>query len=320
MFKIKDTNVTGFATFSVTAQFSSFTQAAHHLHMTTGAVSQQIKNLEDKLGLLLFIRHSRGIKLTDAGEQLSQVLNQSFTNIQAVITQLQQQQTRKGEVHLKLTPSFAFKWIVPRLQDFYKQYPDIKIHTFAEGGLVDHQNHNFDLAIDYGKKPYQQDRHKGALQSELLMAEQLLPVMSTSYLAKFDWTNQNAEVQQQIWQQATLLHDSMPWSAAERNEEWRYWFNKMKLNTINLNDINHHDHYFNRTDMAMAAAAAGLGIALARSALIDKDLANENLVSPFDYIDANAGYYLIQHRNSPAIDCFKAWLIQQVKTFKAELG
>ena len=68
------------------------------------------------------------------------------------------------------------------------------------------------------------------------------------------------EKQQQTWQKATLLHDSMPWRAADRNEEWIFWFHKMQLNNVDMNDVEHHDHYFNRTDMAMAAAAAATAL------------------------------------------------------------
>lgn len=313
MFTLKDKHLAGLSTFAAVAKYTSFTKAASHLHMTTGAISQQMKSLEEKLNLSLFIRHSRGITLTESGLKLAQVVELNFQNIVTVIEQLQSQQERKGEVHLKLTPSFAFKWLVPRLQNFYNQYPDIKIHTFAESGLVDHQNNNYDLAIDYGKIPYQQDAQLQTLAIKLLLKEQLLPVMSPAYLAKFDWTNKNPQQQAKIWQEATLLHDSMPWKNAEINEEWSFWLTKNSMNTIDLNKIDHHDHYFNRTDMAMAAAAAGLGVALGRLALIEGNLANENLVSPFQPITADAGYYLLQHRQSTAIDCFKVWLLQQVK-------
>ncbi|MGC3834483.1 LysR substrate-binding domain-containing protein [Moritella viscosa] len=230
-------------------------------------------------------------------------------------------------MHLKLTPSFAYKWLVPRLQDFYQQYPDIKIHTFAEGALVDHTDTNFDLAIDYGQSPYQSSDKK--INAELLLAEQLLPVMSPQYMAKFDWdmTNNNNQINNSgscnFWKTITLLHDAMPWQHADKNAEWQFWLQQMSLETpktkqanTGKNVLSKHGHYFNRTDMAIAAAAAGLGVALARCALLDNDLSTTGLgkaglASPFSPIDAQAGYYLIQHHHSPAIECFKIWLKQQ---------
>ena len=174
--------------------------------------------------------------------------------------------------------------------------------------MVDHTDSNFDLAIDYGQSPYQSSDKK--VSAELLLAEQLLPVMSPQYMAKFDWQQLNNE-------DITLLHDAMPWMHADKDAEWRFWLQKMKLTSDKI-ELRSHGHYFNRTDMAIAAAAAGLGVALARCALLDDDLttlglAKAGLVSPFNPIDAQAGYYLIQHHHSPAIDCFKSWLEQQAQ-------
>ncbi|MDX2319345.1 MAG: LysR substrate-binding domain-containing protein [Moritella sp.] len=321
MIKINDNILSGLATFSTTASCDSFTQAAEKLHLTTGAISQQIKQLEQNLQLTLFQRHSRGIRLTPVGQQLQQVVAQSLTAIGDVISQLQQVNRDAGEVHLKLTPSFAYKWLVPRLQDFYQQYPDIKIHTFAEGALLDHTDSNFDLAIDYGQSPYHPSDKK--INAELLLAEQLLPVMSPQYMAKFDWSMAKKTTNMQSM---TLLHDAMPWQQADKDMEWQFWLQQMSRSTTNNNGVSsqsescvlsEHGHYFNRTDMAIAAAAAGLGVALARCALLNHGLttaglAKEGLVSPFSPIDAHAGYYLIQHHHSPAIECFKVWLKQQV--------
>ena len=112
--------------------------------------------------------------------------------------------------------------------------------------------------------------------------------------------------QQKIWQSVTLLHDAMPWRDAKKHAEWDYWFAKMKIKA----DC-HQGYFFNRTDMAMAAAEAGLGIALARLALVQDDFKQGRLVSPFQAIDANAGYYVIQHHSSSAIEYFKLWLLSE---------
>jgi len=325
MIKINDKLLSGLATFAAVANCHSFTQAAEKIHITTGAISQQIKQLEKNLKLTLFQRHSRGIRLTTAGQQLYQVVERSLVDIGDTISQLQQVTRNTGEVHLKLTPSFAFKWLVPRLQDFYQLYPDIKIHTFAEGALLDHSDSNFDLAIDYGQSPYQAKDNN--VNAELLLSEQLLPVMSPQYMAKFDWAPaknmQSLDHEDTTWKNVTLLHDAMPWLHADKDVEWQFWWQQMSLKsstptmaTAGKNALSKHGHYFNRTDMAIAAAAAGLGVALARCALLDNDLttaglAKAGLASPFNPIDAQAGYYLIQHHHSPAIECFKIWLKQQ---------
>jgi LysR family transcriptional regulator, glycine cleavage system transcriptional activator len=298
---LKGNIFSGLVTFEVAARLGSFTKTATHLSVTTGAISQQINLLESQLCLKLFTRHSRGIGLTEQGRQLYQVVKHNFADIENVIADLKQGQSADGEIRLKLTPSFAYKWLIPRLHHFYNRYPNISIQTYAEGALVDHQDNNFDLTIDYGQSPYANP------DAELLLSEQLIPVMSPDYFKRFDWLNPSLENQQHIWQSATLLHDAMPWRHAKKYAEWRYWFAQM-----NIQAQSNQGHFFNRTDMAMAAAEAGLGIALARYALIADDVKQGRLTSPFNPIPAHTGYYLIQHRSSAAIECFKSWLLTQV--------
>jgi len=96
---------------------------------------------------------TRGVKLTEAGETLRAVVQRSFHDIEESLHNLEQRENRK-EIRLKLTPSLAFKWLLPKLEDFYHQNPDIQVQLFAEGALVDSERKDFDLAIDYGPFPY----------------------------------------------------------------------------------------------------------------------------------------------------------------------
>jgi len=292
-------------TFEKTAQFDSFTKAAHKLNVTTGAISQQIRTLESTLGFLLFNRHSRGINLTSKGHELRKAVNQGVESIERSLNKLIEQQEITSEIHLKLTPSFAFKWLVPRLHSFYKQYPNITITTYAESGLVNYDQFDYDLAIDYQKIPF--THH----QAQLLLAEKILPVMSPDYLAKINWPNDPSKIMNHHWHNTHLLHDAMVWPNAHKTAEWQDWFNKHQL----MSQGQHH-YFFNRTDMSMAAAEAGVGIALARCALITNELDNKRLVSPFSPLNADAGYYLIEHKTSNATRCFKNWLLSQLQQAK----
>lgn len=200
---LKSQQVASLHTFMQVAQYSSFSLAAAALHLTTGAISQQMLQLEAQLGFSLFERHSRGVRLTEAGRILLTTVQRSYQDIEQIIHSLVPPTERK-EIRLKLTPSFAFKWLVPRLEDFYRRHPEIQIQTFAEGALVDSERRDYDLAIDYGALPYPRR------DAQLLMEEWLLPVMSTNYLAAHSWLQEdwaNAE----NWQQVVLLHDAMPW-------------------------------------------------------------------------------------------------------------
>ncbi|HHC7355354.1 TPA: LysR substrate-binding domain-containing protein [Vibrio campbellii] len=294
---MKSSVVSGLWLFNQVAEHSSFTSAAKALHLTTGAISQQIIQLEEQLGFTLFERHSRGIRLTPKGLQLSQSTQFHFTEIGKTLEELQIEKPH-NEIRLKLTPSFAFKWLVPRLESFHLENPDLQVQIFAEGALVNSELKDYDVAIDYGSHPY---RDKSA---ELILDEQLLPVMSPKYLEEHGGLKTSPEQ----WREATLLHDAMPWDKAPRDYEWLYWASSMGFDF--KTDVG---HFFNRTDMAMSAAEAGVGIAMARMALVEDELASGRLVSPFEPVDANAGYYLIINTKSEPTDRFRQWLVQHIR-------
>ena len=282
----------------IVSRHQSLTSAAKELNLTTGAVSQQLQAIEERLGFSVFERHARGIRLTEQGQKLVDAVNHHLAAIEENVYQLTRVSENK-EIRLKLTPSLAFKWLVPRLENFQKQYPDIQIHTFAEGALVDSDNRNFDVAIDYGPIPYKR------AEAELLMEESLLPVMSPSYFDQFPDIAENNNT----WKKTTLLHDAMPWHGAPKDYEWLYWASQNEIDF----DTNQ-GHFFNRTDMAMSAAEAGVGIALARMALLGDELSQQRLVAPLEPIKANAGYFIITHVDNPHTRLFKGWLREQALT------
>lgn len=280
----------------IVARHQSLTSAAKELNLTVGAVSQQLQQIEERLGFSVFERHARGIRLTEQGHKLVDATSHHLAAIEENIFQLTQISERK-QIRLKLTPSFAFKWLVPRLENFHKRYPEVQIHTFAEGALVDSDKRNFDIAIDYGPLPYK------TMDAELLMEESLLPVMSPDYFNAHSGILQGNEA----WSNVTLLHDAMPWSGAAKDYEWLYWTAQQRLNYET-----NQGHFFNRTDMAMSAAEAGVGIALARVALLGKEIEQGRLTAPFAPIAANAGYFVITHTDDPYTRLFKKWLREQV--------
>lgn len=296
---LKSHQVASLYTFMQVAKYPSFSLAATALHLTTGAISQQMLQLEGQLGFSLFERHSRGVRLTEAGQLLLTTVQRSYQDIEQTLRRLTPASERK-EIRLKLTPSFAFKWLVPRLEDFYRRHPEIQIQSFAEGALVDSERHDYDLAIDYGMLPYPRR------DAQLLMEEFLLPVMSAAYLAAHPWLQQDW-ANSEAWQQVVLLHDAVPWANAARDQEWQYWAKHMGMVLPERRD-----HYFNRTDMAMSAAEAGVGIAMARMALLANELDSGRLVTPFAPIPAKAGYFLITHQASEATQVFTDWLYQQI--------
>lgn len=281
-------------TFEAASGALSFTRAAEQLSVTTGAVSQQIKHLEAQLGFRLFDRLPRGLRLTPEGQQLYAVVHRCLLDLDSCVQRLQHQ-LLEGQIRFRSTPSLLFKWLVPRLHQFHARFPDIHVETFAEESLLKTEPLAFDLAIDYGFGNYRE------LEAEKLLSETLFPVASPDYAASRDWRDPAA------WHDLTLLHDSMPWRDAARDAEWRFYLDQVGLDAVE----SARGHYFNRADLAIEAAAAGLGVALARGSLIDNDLESGRLVAPLPAVESCCAYYLI-HRpgvlEDARIRVFYDWL------------
>ncbi|MGB0468669.1 MAG: LysR substrate-binding domain-containing protein [Pontibacterium sp.] len=285
--------------FEACGRLLSFTDAARELCVTTGAVSQQIRKLETEIGVVLFTRYPRGIALTPAGERLLSVTRQSVSSLVTILEELQKKPA-DDVVRLKSTPSFVFKWLIPKLQEFNRQYPEIKVEAYADAALLDLAGADFDLAIDYSQGLYLD------FEATLLLRESLLPVVSPNYRPEIDWQSPD------IWQQVSLLHDAMPWAEASRDAEWTYWLERSALKQVSYE----RGHYFNRVDMAIAAADAGLGVALARSALVEEELASGRLIAPFKAVASCCDYYLLMPGErvvSANAYILRDWLLAQVR-------
>ena len=268
--------------FETCGRLLSFSKAAQELSITTGAVSQQIRKLEERLEFKLFKRHPRGITLTDEGVELLAITNQSLESIQATIKRLQMHAI-DGPVQIKSTPSIVFKWLIPALKTFNEAHPDVIVETYAEASLLDFDKIEFDLAIDYSMGRYNN------IDAILLTEEILYPVISPSYMPGADWSDPKA------WEQVVLLHDSMPWLGASKDEEWRYWLNSQGKLDVDSKQ----GHYFNRSDMAIAAATAGLGMALARGNLVVDEAQSGALISPLPAVASCCKYYLLTPQGKP---------------------
>lgn len=282
-------------TFEACGRLLSFSDAARELCVTTGAVSQQIRKLEEQLAMRLFVRAARGIQLTPEGAQLLSATQQSIEGVEKTVKQLQSR-LNGSVVRLKSTPSFVFKWLIPKLQAFNQHHPDVKVETYADAALLDLAGADFDLAIDYSDGEY------ADFDATLLVRETLLPVVSPDYMPDADWRDPA------IWQQVSLLHDAMPWPDAPKDAEWRYWLDQAGLRHVDSD----RGHYFNRADMSIAAADAGLGMALARGSLVVDELASGRLIAPFEALPSCCHYYLLLPQGTEAghnVRVLRDWLL-----------
>ena len=184
--------------FEVAARCSSFTKAAAELLVTPAAVGQQVRQLEDFMGVRLFRRESRVLVLTPAGEACLPGIREGFAQLAAAVSQAKPQ-TKVGRLTVSVAPSFAAKWLLPRLSDFEARHPDIDVHVDASMPLVDLNDGNVDVAIRYGSGQYP------GLRVERLIGEEVIPVCSP---ALRDGDRPLARPQDLV--EHALLHDDSP--------------------------------------------------------------------------------------------------------------
>jgi len=262
--------------FEAAARHASVSGAASELSVTHSAVSHQLKQLEDELGLTLFQRTNRGLKITADGEALFPVLLESFDRISATLDELANRDRNKA-LHVTCTPSFAAKWLVPRLGDWYAQDNACRVHLHPGLSFVDFKSDNIDLAIRCGIPPWKNLDH------ELLMPIHLVPVCSPAYLQTKASIKQASDLRNHDLIQADV-GDHAP------GEEWCDWLKGCGVECPEkVEGLSFHD-----PALAMQAAADGLGLAIGYRELIDRDIQNKKLVIAHEQTVKHAcSYYLV---------------------------
>jgi LysR family transcriptional regulator, glycine cleavage system transcriptional activator len=283
--------------FDVAAKHLSFTKAAAELHVTHSAVSHQIKALEEWLGLPLFRRVNRGLVLTEAGQSYLKPIREAFERLGDATRRIKAYE-RSGPITVSVMPSFAGKWLVPRLGLFRKRHPDIDVRISASSELVDFERDDVDIAIRYGRGNWP------GLKVELLMHETLFVVCSPKLLEGPDAIKEPADLVRH-----TLLGD-LDWRIIDM---WQLWFEAAGLKGLDGN----RSLSFNHSNLMLQAAADGLGVGLSQTALAGDDLAAGRLVRPFDItLPSEYAYYVVTPEVSaerPKIAAFRHWLMDEAK-------
>jgi len=291
--------------FETAARHMNFTRAAEELSVTPGAVSQQIQNLEDYVGAALFKRTSRGLLLTDAAQTALPALREAFDRLQEA-SELLTASVDGRRVTVSAAPSFAAKWLVPRLGRFESDHPEVDVWLSAGMELVDFNAGEVDLAIRYGSG------HYAGLEVTRLMSETVIPVASPALLAArpLDRLEDLA--------QHTLLHDGSP-DADESCPDWTMW-----LAARGVRDVDGtRGPRFNQSSLVIEAAMNGRGIALAKRALAQADLDAGRLVTTLDIATAvDFSYYVVHPKAKgrlPQVKAFVGWLKAEAEAHEATL-
>ncbi|MDW5378906.1 transcriptional regulator GcvA [Halomonas sp. HP20-15] len=285
--------------FAVSARHLSFTRAAEELHVTTGAVSQQIKQLEERLGFKLFRRLPRRLELTDEGQRLAGVVDDAYQAVGLEVHRLRSG-LMSGILRLRALPSFLAKWLMPRLPRLQARFPDIELHIAAEDSSLSLRDGDFDLAIDLN------DGHYPGLSITPLMDEMIFPVCAPSLMRGRPPLSRPDDLAYY-----PLLHDVTAWRGSHDYAEWEHYLTAIGASHVNVR----RGYTFNRNQLTMEAAIDGMGVAIARRTLITNELKTGQLVAPFAQRVATDKRYGIVHAPGALDDrrvrAVHDWLVEE---------
>lgn len=281
----------GLRAFEAAARHMSFTDAAEELSVTQAAISHQVRGLEQRLGLKLFVRRNRSLLLSEAGQAYLPSVRSAFDQLNEATEKLLQKD-RGGHLTVTTTTSFAVKWLVPRLGGFQRANPEIDVRVSTGTALVEFSREDVDIGIRYGRGQWPN------LVAERLVSEDVMPVCAPSLMKGPNGLKKPADLKR-----FTLLHSvSFP-------DDWQVWLTAAGVKGIDAS----RGISFDFALAAYQAAMDGLGVALGRNPLVEPDLKAGRLVVPFDFKrSSDFAYYLVYPPEAirrRKIKAFRDWVM-----------
>lgn len=277
--------------FETAARMGSISRAADELHVTQSAVSRQIRQLEEEMGLTLFRRVHRGIALTPDGRVLAESLTSSFRAITETVERLT---LDRNAVRLRVLPTVGVRWLWPRLKRFESRYPDLRLQVDVLWHSLEPGDAGHDMGVRYGTGSWADE------DAELLLPERLTPVCSPAFLDQKGVPRSAA-----AFARAPLLHSSLD------HADWRTWSRGWRGGPFDVD----HGVDFDMQDMALRAAENSRGIAMADLVMAVDDIKATRLVAPYrDVVRSGGGHFLVIHRTArdrPAVQAVRNWLIAE---------
>ncbi len=260
--------------FEASARHVSFTRAAHELALTQSAVSRQVMALEELLEVELFQRTGRTIVLTDVGGMYLKELSGALGKIRQATLQAIAYRSGGGAIHLAVLPTFGSKWLLPRLQTFYAEFPGVQIHIHSRIGVFDMNLAGMDAVITTSS-----DGTWQGLSGHKLISEELIPIVDPRTLQKY--TDSHSD--------GFDFADHLALQVATRPNVWREWFvaHDLKIASIKQGPT------FELTSHLIQAVSAGIGIGLVPQCLVEDELRSGSLVRlPGESLESGLSYYL----------------------------
>lgn len=281
--------------FEAAARHLSFTRAADELVLTQSAVGRQVSILEKYLGVTLFNRIKKRVSLTDIGLVYAKQTREQLEKLEEATLAAMAHRGAGGILELAVIPTFATRWLIPRLPQFCTKHSEITINLSTRAEPFLFTDTSFDAAIHFGNPVW-----PGAI-TRHLFGEEMIPVCGSRLLDPSTCLEPND------LKKFTLLHQS------SRPDAWRKWFTLAGVYDFNMMK----GPRFELFSMLVEAARAGLGIALVPKFLIRHELANSELFIPCNLpMKINEGYYFVypeQKQNSVLLQTFENWLLDAAK-------
>jgi LysR family glycine cleavage system transcriptional activator len=284
--------------FDAAARHLSFLAAADELGVTPSAVSAQVRRLEEWVGAPLFVRGHRSIALSLAGRQLAPQLTAMFVDMERLLVKVADLDATS--LQISAMPSFASKWVAPRLASFNARHPQIQVRIMGSDRRADFDRDGVDVGLRYGDGDY------GDLHAERIAPATAFPVCSPGLAAACGGDPARIDAAMLLHDESALVAPGLP--------TWSAWF----ASTGVARGGEGAGPLFSNSHMALSAAAAGQGFALGLSPLVDDDLAAGRLVRPFEgALQSPFGFWFVCRKDrldEPKIAAFRSWIFGQAAT------
>ncbi|MGT2509200.1 LysR substrate-binding domain-containing protein [Cupriavidus basilensis] len=287
--------LTALRAFEKVAEHLNFTRAGEALHVSQSAVSQQVSLLEERVGKRLVERSGRTLRLTPHGELLAAACQRSFTALERALQQISRGDSQS--LQFKVPPTFAMKWLMPRLPEFQVLHPEIELHISTSVHPVDFESEDVDIGMLRAEAP------DTGLHAFPVMSETGILVCSPRL-----WGKRKPRLAE--LESMTLLH------SVNRPDDWGLWLQLMGRPNLRLaNQIE-----FSFSLLMYQAAIEGLGICIAQPEFVEDDLATGRLIAPFsEIVETGRKHFLVcpaRRRHEPAIARFFSWVQSGARELK----
>jgi LysR family glycine cleavage system transcriptional activator len=286
--------------FEAAGRHLNFTRVAEELNVTPAAISHQIKEFEDQLGVQLIERTSRSMRLTEAGEILHAATGEALDGLSNAVARLKRRRDGSS-VRVTASTSIAARWLVPRLDEFMKRMPGVDVRLDVSDKVRDFRREDIDVAIRFG------NGHYPGLLADRLFDNTIFPVCSPALAKSKRPLKHPRDLLQHM-----LIH--VEWSGQGITwPNWRMWMMAAGVNDYEETGGLHLDH----ASLALQAAIDGQGVALGDSSLVADDLAAGRLVQPFALtlrVPPQFAYYIIspvEAQNEPLVRSFREWILEE---------